>query len=123
MENGFRTGLLVAASCVLVAGCSTASGPSHEEITKQWQTDAQSTLPHYPEANEAQLAIFRQSLESGEVTYQDYKERMQAYVACLEGSIQGRVDFSEQYEQLGLPIIEVGIVMSEGEDVQKAMRW
>lgn len=74
-------------------------------------------MSRYPEANDAQRDVLERSLASGEVTYQDYKERMMAYAACLEGSIKGQVDVSEAYEQLGLPIIEVGIVMPEGEEV------
>ncbi len=33
--------------------------------------------------------MFRRSLDAGEVTFQDYNDRMSAFISCLEDSIVG----------------------------------
>lgn len=105
---------------LLATGCASSTQSDREQIVKDWRATVDATIARYPDANDAQRAVLERSLESGEVTYQDYKESMLAYVACLEDSIEGQVDVSEAYEQLGLPIIEVGITVPEGEVVSES---
>lgn len=112
----FAVALAVA---TVLASCSDSAQGDREQIVEEWRSTVDASMAHYPQANEAQREVLERSLASGEVTFQDYKERMLAYVTCLEGSIEGQVEVSEAYEQLGLPIIEVGIVMPEGEEVSQ----
>lgn len=112
-----RSSPLVAVAAVLVlivTACSpSGDGETTASLEASWRQRAEAALGHYPDANEAQLEVFERSLERGEVTYEDYHERMMAFVSCLEGSVTTRVDVDDGWEKYGLPWIQVGFETSD----------
>lgn len=112
--------LAALAVCLLASGCaSTSVATPSEELVQDWRARAEEGLSHYPDANEAQREVFQRSLEAGEVSYEDYHDRMTAFVSCLEGSIVGELDVTEG-ENYGLRVLNVGFEVADDEATENA---